>query len=318
MAVDLAVVIVTWNVRHLITDALQSLLDDLAQTRLTFEVYVVDSASNDGTDELIKSTFPQVKLLTSTQNLGFGSANNLALRDMGFGKNSDSQSLPKAVYLLNPDTVTHIGATQALYDALFSDPKVGLVGAALTYGDGSFQHSAFSFPGLRQLWVEFFPTPGRLFESPFNGRYPREKYRVGQPFAVDFVLGATMMLKAEVIQQTGMFDEQIFMYCEEIDWAWRIHRAGWEVYCVPSAHVTHLGGQSTSQVRPRSLMNLWQSRLFLIDRYFDPLKRFIARKMVAYGIRRKLNQLTGLSGLTAADKTALSEAYQSIYEMTSR
>ena len=317
MAVDLAVVIVTWNVRDMVVVALQSLLADLANSRITSEVYVVDSASTDGTVEMIQSTFPQVKLITSAQNLGFGAANNLALREMGFGQKS-SQPLPKAVYLLNPDTITHQGAIQTLFDALFSNPKIGLVGAALTYGDGSFQHAAFSFPGLRQLWVEFFPTPGRLFESSFNGRYSREKYQSQQPFAVDFVLGATMMLRSEIMEQTGMFDEQFFMYCEEIDWAWRIHRAGWDVYCVPSAHVTHLGGQSSSQVRSRSLIYLWQSRLLLFDRYFAPLKRAIARKMVAYGIQSKLRQLSSLSNLAESDRSALANAYKSIHEMASK
>ncbi len=317
MAVDLAVVIVTWNVRDVVAVAIQSLLDDLATCPIIAEIYVVDSASTDGTVEMIQTTFPQIKLIISAQNLGFGTANNWALRQIGFGQKSP-QSLPKAVYLLNPDTITHQGATQTLYNALFSDPKIGLVGAALNYGDGSFQHAAFSFPGLRQLWVEFFPTPGRLFDSPFNGRYSREKYSAQQPFAVDFVLGATMMLKTEVVQQTGMFDERFFMYCEEIDWAWRIHRAGWEVYCVPSAHVTHLGGQSSSQARPRTLKHLWQSRLLLFDRYFVPLKRVIARKMVAYGIQSKLRQLPLIPDLTESDRTALADAYNSIYEMASK
>ncbi len=271
MAVDLAVVIVTWNNRDIVLDALQSLCDDLILSRITSEVYVVDSASSDGTAGAIKSTFPQVNLIASSQNLGFAGANNLVLKQIGFGS-SESMSLPKAVYLLNPDTITQSGATQILYDALFSDPRIGLVGAALSYGDGSFQHSAFAFPGLCQLWVEFFPTPGRLFDSRFNGRYAHELYAAQRSFAVDFVLGATMMLKREIIEQTGMFDEQFFMYCEEIDWAWRINGAGWDVCCVPSAHVTHLGGQSSSQVRPQSLINLWKSRLLLFDKYYAPGK----------------------------------------------
>ncbi len=317
MSVDLAVVIVTWNVRDLVKDALDSLFSDLATSHLTSEVYVVDSASTDGTVELIRSTFPQVNLITNAQNLGFGAANNLALRQMGFGA-SASESLPKAVYLLNPDTITQLGATKTLYDALFAVPNIGLVGAHLTYGDGSFQHSAFAFPGLRQLWVEFFPTPGRFYESSFNGRYPREKYDSQTPFAVDFVLGATMMLKREVIEQTGMFDEQYFMYCEEIDWAWRIHRAGWAVYSVPSAHVIHLGGQSASQIRAQSLRYLWTSRLLLFNKYFSPFKRLVARKMVAFGMKSKLRQLTSVNGLTEQNRTALAEAYRSIQEMASR
>lgn len=317
MAVDLAVVIVTWNVRDIVLNALQSLFADLASCRITSEVYVVDSASSDGTVEAIRSAFPEVKLISSTDNRGFGAANNLALKQMGFGS-TNSMKLPKAVYLLNPDTITHTGATQTLYDALFSDSHIGLVGAALSFGDGSFQNSAFSFPGLRQLWVEFFPTPGRLFESRFNGRYPRELYAKQQPFAVDFVLGATMMLKREVIQQTGMFNEQFFMYCEEIDWAWRIHRAGWGVYCVPAAHVTHLGGQSTSQIRPQSLINLWKSRLLLFDKYYSPLKRMLAHTMVSYGMQAKVRQLPNLSGLTEQDRSNLTGAYKTISEMASQ
>jgi GT2 family glycosyltransferase len=191
------------------------------------------------------------------------------------------------VYLLNSDTITQPGATRALYDALMAESNVGLVGARLTYVDGSFQHSAFAFPGLRQLWVELFPTPGRLIEGRFNGRYPRSLYDSTQPFKVDFTLGATMMLKPEVVKQTTGFDEQFFMYCEEIDWAWRIQRAGWEARCVPTAHVVHLAGQSTQQVRPRSLINLWTSRLMLFERYYPAWKNAIARRMVALRMGRK-------------------------------
>lgn len=316
MAVDLAVVIVTWNVRDVVVDALRSLFADLAQSRLTAEVYVVDSASSDDTVATVTAEFPQVKLIASEQNLGFGAANNLALKEIGFG--SAAADLPKAVYLLNPDTMTHSGATQTLYDVLFSDDHLGLVGAGLTYGDGSFQHGAFAFPGLRQLWVEFFPTPGRLFESTFNGRYPLSMYQAGQPFPVDFVLGATMMLRREVIQQTGMFDEQFFMYCEEIDWAWRIHKAGWHVRCVPTAHVTHLGGQSTSQIRPQSLINLWKSRLQLFDKHYLPLKRLVARSMVKWGMRLKQRHLLREYGLSLHDRAAIAAAYQTIAEMASR
>ncbi|MCA9910990.1 MAG: glycosyltransferase family 2 protein, partial [Anaerolineae bacterium] len=179
-------------------------------------------------------------------------------------------------------------ATGHLFDTLMADPNVGLVGAQLQYGDGTFQHSAFSFPGLRQLWVEFFPTPGRFIEGRFNGRYPRSVYAAKQPFAVDFVLGATMMLRREVIEQTGMFDEQFFMYCEEIDWAWRIKSAGWQVLCVPEARVTHLGGQSTSQVRPQSVINLWMSRLRLYRKHQPAWKFWIARQIIMQGMRRKL------------------------------
>ena len=201
------------------------------------------------------------------------------------------EELPQAVYLLNPDTITHRGASRRQYDTLMSVADIGLVGARLTYGDGSFQHSAFRFPDLRQIWTEFFPTPGRLIDGPFNGRYARRQYAAGEPFEVDFTLGATMMLKRDVILQTGGFDEDFFIYCEEIDWAWRIKQRGWRILCVPEAHVTHLGGSSTSQARPRSLINLWKSRLLLYDKYYPRWKRQTARQLLIRGMQRRMRSL---------------------------
>ncbi len=303
----LAIVIVTWNVRDLALNALRSLLDDLAATDLDADVYVVDSASTDGTAEAIRAQFPQVKVIASVENLGFGKANNLAMCQMGFGE-ADADELPEAVYLLNPDTLTQPGATRTLYENLMGHPRVGLVGAQLEYEDGSFQHGAFMFPGLRQLWVEFFLTPGRLYESHFNGRYPRALYEQGKPFDVDFTLGATMMLRREVIAQTGMFDERFFMYCEEIDWAWRIHRAGWQVQCVPAARVTHLAGQSTGQARPENIINLWTSRLQLYQRYQPAWKSLLARIMIAVGMQLKMRDLKQQTD----PQYAVREAYRAI------
>jgi N-acetylglucosaminyl-diphospho-decaprenol L-rhamnosyltransferase len=286
---DLAVVIVTWNVRDIIVDALRTLFDDLAQSGLNAKVYVVDSASSDDTVAVIRAQFPQVELIASQENVGFSKGNNIALHAAGFGSGS---AAPRAAYLLNPDTITHIGATRAMFEALMADSQVGLVGAKLTYGDGSFQHSAFAFPGLRQLWAELLPLPGRFIEGRFNGRYPRWLYDQSKPFTVDFVLGATMMLKCEVIEKTGMFDEQFFMYCEEIDWAWRIQGAGWLAQCVPTAHVTHLGGQSSGQVRPQSLIRLWTSRLLLAKKHYPRWKRLIAQRLVAFGMWRRARRET--------------------------
>ena len=306
--IDLAAVVVTWNNADVIADALDSLLDDLHSSGLSSEVWLVDSASSDATVALVRERFAAVKLIAPERNIGFGAGNNLALRAIGFGGDDAVTDLPSAVYLLNPDTVTQAGACRRLFDALMARADVGLVGARLSFGDGSFQHSAFRFPDLRQIWSEFFPTPGRLVEGAFNGRYPRAQYDLGHPFEVDFTLGATMMLRREVIQQTRGFNTDFFLYCEEIDWACRIRRAGWRVLCVPQARVTHLGGGSTSQARPRSLIDLWKSRLLLYDTYYPRWKRAAARRLLVVGMRRKLR------ALGAADPE-LSQAYRAVIEM---
>jgi hypothetical protein len=319
MAKDLAVVIVSWNTRDLTLDALRTLYQDLAANGPEAEVWVIDNASSDGTADAIRQQFPQTRLVISESNLGFAGGNNHALRMMGFsdtpGHTRPDDTLPNAVYLLNSDTLTQRGATQMLYDALFSLPRAGVVGAQLFYGDGAFQHGAFRFPGLSQLIIDLFPVPGRLHDSALNGRYRRAAYKKGKPFPVDHTLGATMMIRREVIQRTGMFDEQYFMYCEEIDWSIRIRQAGWEIYTVPAAHVTHLAGQSTGQIRPQSLVNLWRSRLRLYQKHYPPMKLRLARVIVQVGMRRQIGlaRISFAEGqLSDTERDALIEAYRTI------
>lgn len=315
---DLAVVIVSWNTQQLTLDTLQTLKTDLETTPDSpqTEIWVVDNASSDGSPEAIATAHPDVNLIASDTNLGFGAGNNAALKAIGFGGDTKTDDLPKAVYLLNSDTRTQPGATQTLYDALMQRPDAGVVGARLSFGDGSFQHSAFKFPSLAQLWIDLLPAPGRLYDHPLNGRYAPALYNAQEPFPVDFTLGATMMLRREVIAQTGMFDAQFHMYCEEIDWSWRIRRAGWQIYCVPQAHVVHLGGQSTGQVRPQSIVNLWHSRLQLFQKYYSPAQRWLARQIIRLGMHYQIRQLSKQDHLSDEEHLALKQAYQTVIGLT--
>jgi hypothetical protein len=310
---DLAVILVTWNVRDLIVDALRTLLADIASSNLHTGVWVVDNQSSDNTVEAVRTTFPSVHILEAGANLGFAAGNNLALRQLGFrDQPTPNAAGPRAVFLLNPDTRTQQGAIQALYDALFSLPRAGSVGARLNYEDGTLQHSAFRFPGLWQLVLDLYPLPARLrarlYDSAINGRYSRHNYDGKQPFAIDYPLGATMMLRREVIEQTGMFDEQFFMYCEEIDWSLRIKQAGWNAYCVPAARIEHLEARSSAQVRPRSLLNLWTSRLKLYRKHYPAWKLALALSLVHLGIKLKLHD--------ASLTPELRNAYQQIIALS--
>jgi GT2 family glycosyltransferase len=317
---ELAVIIVSWNTRDLTLDALRTLYADLDANGPQAQVWIVDNASSDGSPDAIRERFPQAHLVTCKENLGFAGGNNHALRQLGFDTDDPApdNTLPQAVYLLNSDTRTHPGATRALYDALMSQPRAGVVGARLFYGDGSHQHSAFRFPGLAQLVIDLFPVPARFYDSALNGRYPYAAYDGNAPFPVDHTLGATMMLRREVIRQTGLLDERYFMYCEEIDWSMRIRRAGWEIYCIPGAHVTHLAGQSTSQVRPQSIVNLWRSRLMLFERYYSPLRRALARRIIHAGMAYKIRQArtAAARGELSDDQVAqIIDAYRSVQKL---
>ncbi len=314
---DLVVIIVTWNVRHLIRDALRTLADDLRASGLDSKVWVVDNASTDGTAEAIRTEFPAVQLIASPTNLGFAGGNNAAMRAFGFcDQPTPNPNGPRVVFLLNPDTLTQPGAIRALYDALFRMPRAGVAGARLSYEDGTFQHSAFRFPGLMQIVLDLFPIPGRLYnrlhESRLNGRYNRNLYERRDPFPVDHTLGATIMLKREVIEQVGLFDEQFFMYCEEIDWAMRIRQAGWEIYSVPTAHITHLEAKSSSQVRPQSIVNLWTSRFLLYRKHYSRPKLALARWLVRLGMQQKISAAQRDATLSSDQRTVLIEAYRKV------
>jgi N-acetylglucosaminyl-diphospho-decaprenol L-rhamnosyltransferase len=282
---DLAVVIVSWNVRDLLATCLRSLFADLEQSSLQAQVWVVDNASADGTPEMVAEAFPSVHLIASQENLGFVRGNNLALREI-----QNQPQTPKYIWLLNPDTEVLSGATIALLSMLKADPQAGMAGPKLLYPDGSLQYSAFRFPGLIQLTFDLFSLPPRLYDTPLNGRYPRRLSEGTEPFLIDHPLGASMMVKSVVLADVGLLDEEFFMYCEEIDWCWRMRKAHWLIYCVPAARVIHHAGQSSGQVRVSSFVNLWTSRARLYARHHGPLTRRLARLLVRIGMRRRMQE----------------------------
>jgi N-acetylglucosaminyl-diphospho-decaprenol L-rhamnosyltransferase len=303
---DLTVLIVNWNVRDLLRTCLTSVYTDLANSGLDAEVWVVDNASQDGSPEMLRADFPQVRLIVSPSNLGFAGGNNLALRQIG------TADPPSYAWLLNPDTEVQSGAARTLVNFMENHPEVGVAGARLHYGDGSFQHSAFGFPGLLQILFDLFPLPGRLYESRINGRYPRAWYEQKVPFPVDHPLGASMMVRWKTTQQVGLFDAEFHMYCEEIDWCMRIKRGGWQIYCVPEAEIIHHEGQSTRQIREDSFENLWQSRRRLYDKHYGPAKRWLAARLVRAGMRHKMHmtqQRLARGELEESEATSCIRAY---------
>lgn len=317
MVLDLACILVNWNTLELILEAVKSLRQDLAQSGLKAQVWVVDNASTDGSPKALREAYPDLKLILSERNVGFAAGNNLALRDLGFSDSpAPAPEAPRAVFLLNPDTITQQGAVSALFESLFSLPQAGVVGARLDYEDGAFQHSAFAFPGLLQIWIDLYPLPprlhGRLYESRLNGRYPRQRYQAGVPFRVDHTLGAAMLIRREAVEQTGIFDERYFMYVEEVDWCRRIRRVGWQIYVQPEARITHLEGRSTRQARAQSVVNLWRSRFRYFDRYYSAPRRALARCLVRGGMAFKIRDTKHDPTLSEEQRQALIEAYRTV------
>ncbi|MFQ6101099.1 MAG: glycosyltransferase family 2 protein [Anaerolineae bacterium] len=284
---DLAVVIVSWNVRELLVTCLRSLTVDIEQSGLEAQVWVADNGSSDGTPEMVSREFPDVHLIASRENLGFAAGNNLALKAI-LQETQHATRNTQYFWLLNPDAEVLPGATAALLSALETYPQAGLAGAKLLHPDGSLQQSAFRFPGLTQLAFDLFPLPARLYDTPLNGRYLRRLYEGEAPFPVDHPLGAAMMARMETIADVGLLDEGFWMYCEEIDWCWRMRKVGWQALCVPTAQVVHHAGQSSGQVRIPSFVNLWTSRARLYARHHGPITHRLAQALVRAGMRRRM------------------------------
>jgi len=302
----LGIVIVSYNVKALLRSCLQSVYEDVARTSgLEADIVVVDNASADGSAEMAADEFPLVHLVASSENLGFARGNNVGLKLLGFGekdgKKEQDIARPDAVFLLNPDTELQPGALAALTGFLQTHPQAGGCCPRLAYGNGDFQHSAFHFPGLTQLFLDLHPLHPRLLTSTLNGRYPRRLYDGARPFPVDFALGAALMVRAEAVAAVGLLDEDYFMYAEEMDWQKRIQQAGWPIFCAPAAHVTHYEGQSARQFRGVMTVALWRSRLRYYDKYHPAWKRKLERALIARAMRGRIMRTQAALAAGAGD-----------------
>ncbi len=318
MNLDLAIVIVSWNVRGLLEACLASVYENLKGSNLRGGVWVVDNASTDGSAEMVRERFPQARLMANETNVGFAAANNQALRARGFAS-AESHELPRYVLLLNPDTEVLGDALTTMVGFLDENPHAGVAGAKLLYPDGQLQHSAFAFPTLAQAFFDFFPLQYRLLNSRLNGRYPRRLYEGGEPFPIDHPLGAALMARGEAIQEVGLLDERFFIYCEEIDWCMRMRKAGWDVYCVPRAEVVHHEAKSTRQVRGEMFVALWRSRYLLFEKHYGRFYQWAVRRMVRLGLRaekRRALAATKRGEISQADLESCLRAYRMVAEMS--
>jgi GT2 family glycosyltransferase len=320
MELDLSTVIVSFNTRQLLKECLDSVYSSLAESTLTSEVIVVDNASHDGSAAMVRKHFPQVRLIANEENRGFAAANNQALRTLGYGTgDTPHPQPPEYVTLLNPDTIVGGNALTTLVRFMDENLRAGACGARLLHSDGRFQHSAFAFPTLFQIFLDFFPINYRLTDSRLNGRYPRRLYQAGKPFPIDHPLGAALMVRREVIEQVGLLDERFFIYCEEIDWCLRIKADGWGIWCVPKAKIVHHVAQSTGQFRNEMFVALWKSRYQLFEKHYSRLFQWMARHIVKLGLWAEVRRARAAARrgeITENELTSRLTAYRQVREIS--
>ncbi len=207
------------------------------------DVVVVDNGGGDGSTEALVATDPDLTVVRTGANLGYGGGANRGVSATDAG----------TVVVANPDVVVHAGAVAALAAALAADPTAAIAGPRILNPDGSRYPSARRFPSmidaighaaLATLW------PG----NPFTRRYRMVDLDPLENAAVDWVSGAFFVVRHQAFEEMGGFDESYFMYAEDIDLCWRAHQAGWKVLYVPAAVVTHLQGVSTARHPYRMLV----------------------------------------------------------------
>ena len=221
----------SYNTKALTLEAISHVLRDF-EALDSSEIILVDNHSQDGTVAAVQSAFPTVQIIQNHENVGFGKANNQAF----------ALCRGEYVLLVNTDAFIHCGCTRALTEFLDTHPDVAVVAPRVVNNDGSLQTSVHPFPTPLRCWIE------NLWLNPFvkDVFYLRDwrSWAHNETQEVPWVIGACMLVRKSVIESVGAFDERFFMYSEETDWQYRIRKAGWMIWFVHVAEVTHLGGAS--------------------------------------------------------------------------
>jgi len=228
-----SVIIVSFNTSSLLRKCLVELFAQ--STEVDMEVFVVDNNSSDDSVAVVKTDFPQVKLIVNKENLGFAAANNQAWE----------KSSGDFILLLNPDAFVKQGAVYNAMKFMEAYPECGICGGRLVKPDGTLDPSARKFPTFFNKF---------LVISGWRNRFPRSRLFSGHEFGhfdhnsvmeVDWVPGTFTMYRRQMLEQTGLFDERFYIYYEETDLCQTAKRQGWKVYFLPWSEIVHIGGASS-------------------------------------------------------------------------
>ncbi|MEM7033161.1 MAG: glycosyltransferase family 2 protein [Chloroflexota bacterium] len=261
----ISIIIVSWNVKSLLKQAIESVF--ASQVDAEIEVVVVDSASHDGSVAMVRDNFPQVKMIDSTENLGYARGNNVGVQ----------AATGDIIFLLNPDTKLRPDTLAHLLKYLQEHPKVAAIGPKMLYGDGTAQSSRRRFPTIASLFWE-----STLLEQWFPQNKTAQFYKfVDQPdtvaMPVDWLVGAALFIRREIWDSVGPLDEAMFMYFEETDWCHRCVQLGWQIHYVPQAVLTHYEGQSSQQVVADRTIRFQRSKIRYAAKWIGPQVAWLVR-----------------------------------------
>lgn len=252
---DLSICIVNWNTRDLLIQCLTSVVQ--GTEGVDYETVIVDNASTDGSVLALQEGFPQVKLIVNSSNLGFAKAANQAIME----------SKGRYVLLLNPDTRPLDNAIGKMIRFMEERPEAGAMGPRLVLPDGRPQPYSFGCD----------PTLGYLLRRGLNLLLRKgylHDWGTDEVQEVDWLSGASLMLRRRALEETGLLDENFFLYFEDNDLCLRLRQKGWKVYFNPMVQVVHLGGESLVKNEP-ARAEYYYSLLYFYSKHYDKLKMAI-------------------------------------------
>ncbi len=270
---DLSIIIVNYNVKELIDQALVSI--KRACESIQSEIFVVDNASTDGSAELIKRKHPDVELIANYQNNGFAAANNQALK-MAQGR---------YILLINPDTIVQEDTFFVIIEFLKKHPECGMLGCKILNPDGSLQLTCRrSFP---TPWVALTKIVGlsKLFpKSKLFARYNLTYLDPDETYEVEAISGSFMFFRREVIDDVGLLDESFFMYGEDLDWCYRIREAGWKIYYLSTTKIIHFKGESSKKSAIDLTLQFYKAMKLFVEKHYQHRYFHVPQWLLMVGI----------------------------------
>jgi O-antigen biosynthesis protein len=256
---DLSVIIVSFNVRNYLYHCLNSVKS--AADKIDCEIFVVDNNSEDGSSEMIRNEFPDVRLILNKNNCGFSVANNQAIR----------QSAGRFVLLLNPDTLVEKDTFTACIDFMNKHTDCGALGVRMIDGDGLFlPESKRAFPTPLTAFFKIFGFSYLFPNSPLLNKYYLPQIMSRQTSLTEVIAGAFMFIRQEALNKSGLLDEDFFMYGEDIDLSYRLSQTGYKNYYFPEIQIVHFKGKSTSRNSYKDILQFYKAmRIYSRKRAFE-------------------------------------------------
>lgn len=253
--VKTSIVIVTWNVKGFLKQCLQSIYRETEN--IPFEIIVVDNASIDGTSEMIKEEFPEVRLIKNEKNLGYPKANNLALREIIKEKQSDY------VLLLNSDILIQDRAVEKMLSHLEQNPSTGAICPALILPDNRFQTGPAGYLPSALTAMNYFFFFFKLFPKNLKGLFIDQSYfsKRKECVEVDWLSGACLMIRRGTIEKIGLMNEDYYFYAEDLDWGRRMKLKGIRLHYLPWIRVLHYHGVTYDKIH-KEINTKWLSMLY--------------------------------------------------------